>query len=185
MKNEILESLRPWDCEIFDKDPCSPFICYCGGGGGPKPPKIKPPSLPVPQLPPTPTFNDPLQNINLTPSQGNLDSLASMGSTATRNLDSAIGLESGFGSTTQGAMSGMTNEINSGLAKFNENLDRSDLNIANWAPGSGSNNQQGQASSANYSGSKKKGKQASSQEGTMGKKKERLQKRESLKVRKK
>ena len=36
MKNEILESLRPWDCEIFDKDPCSPFICYGGGGGSPK-----------------------------------------------------------------------------------------------------------------------------------------------------
>lgn len=64
------------------------------------------------------------------------------------NLDQAIGLESRFGRTMTGAMSGMANEIDSGVSKFHENLDRSDLNVANWKqseekPGA-------QASSANY-----------------------------------
>ena len=178
MKNEILESLRPWDCEIFDKDPCSPFICYCGGGGGPKPPK-----LPVPQLPPTPTFNDPLQNINLTPSQGNLDSLASFGQNVTSSLDKNIGIESNFGKKMLEGTEYIRSGIGHNLEQIKDTLDRSDLNVANWGPKGGSN--QEQASSANYSGSKKKGKQASSQEGTMGKNRERLQKRDALKVKKK
>ena len=54
-----------------------------------------------------------------------------------------------------------------------------------FAPGSRGGGEEGeQASAANYSGSSKKGKAAGSAEGRMGKNRERLAKRDALKVRK-
>lgn len=54
-----------------------------------------------------------------------------------------------------------------------------------FAPGSQGGGEEGeQASAANYSGSSKKGKAAGSAEGRMGKTRERLAKRDALKVRK-
>ena len=120
---QILEDLRPWDCEIF---PESKTICYGGGGGGGwKPPKIDltPPPLPAaPALPtpslPVPQVNMPEVNVpdisamNLTPSQGNLDALSSMGQNIQGTLDQNIGLESDFGR----AMSANLGAINEGIS---------------------------------------------------------------------
>ena len=115
---QILEDLRPWDCEIF---PESKTICY-GGGGGPKI-NLTPPSLPKPPMIKAPTFNVPevnmphvnvpdISGMNLTPSQGNLDALSSFGENVKGALDQNIGQDSDFGR----AMSANMGAINEGIS---------------------------------------------------------------------
>ena len=137
-KNEILESLRPWDCEIFEKNICSPFICYGGYNAIEKSGLDKH------------TFRNPMQDVNLTMSKGDRDALHSFGTGVMEDLDYGMGLESGFGRTMTGAMSGMANEIDSGISKLTENLNRSSFNVANWQPPSGKK-PGAQGSTANYS----------------------------------
>jgi len=114
---QILEDLRPWDCEIF---PESKTICY-GGGGGPKI-NLTPPSLPKPPVIKAPTFNVPEVNMphvsvpditgmNLTPSQGNLDALSSFGENVTGALEKNIGQDSALGQNLQANLGGLREGI--------------------------------------------------------------------------
>lgn len=111
---EILENNRPWDCEVFPK---SKTICY--GGGNPitkvikkvtdpihqaGTPNIPSPNIPAPNLP---EFNDPIQNINLNPSQGNLDSIAGIGEGVTAGLEKNVGLDSTLGQNLQANVGGL------------------------------------------------------------------------------
>tara|TARA_Y100000310_G_scaffold341874_1_gene442673 strand:+ start:946 stop:1494 length:549 start_codon:yes stop_codon:yes gene_type:complete len=180
MKNEILESLRPWDCEIFDKDPCSPFICYGG--------KSSPPALRKPH------FVAEIQK----QAQGGADQASNNWEGGKKAMASNI--EGGKRQLAHNAreygggaiMNNLTRGLTTGLQAtqdfvggFGEDVKRFGRGLLNIPEGGGGGDTGSQASSANYSGSKKKGKQASSQEGIMGKKKERLQKRDALKVKKK
>ena len=110
---QILENNRPWDCEIF---PESKTICY--GGGSPKidltPPKlptIKAPTFNIPEVN-MPHVNVPdISGMNLTPSQGNLDSLASFGEGVKGALDRNIGQDSALGQNLQANLGGLREGI--------------------------------------------------------------------------
>jgi hypothetical protein len=97
----------------------------------------------------------------------------------------AAGLE-GAGKALPGALEGFGKGLGSlgmeAMDGLKHNLDQ----VASvFMPGSGGGGEEGEtASAANYSGSSKKGKAAGSAEGRMGKNRERLAKRDALKVRK-
>ena len=98
---EILENNRPWDCEVFPK---SKTICYGGA-------KLPTPTLNVPQVN-LPTANVPdISAMNLTPSQGNLDALSSMGQGIQGALDKNIGLDSALGQNLQANFEGLREGI--------------------------------------------------------------------------
>ena len=182
MKNEILESLRPWDCEIFDKDPCSPFICYGGGGGGSPKINIKKPHF-VSEI-----QKQAQAGVDTTASnwEGGKKAMAHNIEGGKKALDNAARDYGGgamFDNLNRGLTTGVqaTTDFVGGFGEEVIRFGRGLLGI----PEGGGGKQGPQVSSANYSGSKKKGKQASSQEGMMGKNRERLQKRDALKVRKK
>jgi|6_EtaG_2_1085325.scaffolds.fasta_scaffold04392_8 hypothetical protein len=120
---EILENNRPWDCEVFPK---SKTICY--GGGNPITKAIKTVTDPIHQAGPAitknipspnfealtpniPEFNDPIQNMNLTPSQGNLDALSSFGENVTGALEKNIGQDSALGQNLQANLGGLREGI--------------------------------------------------------------------------
>ena len=177
MKNEILELLRPWDCELFEKDPCSPFVCY---GGTPKP---KPVAEAQRQLQAgVDTTKD-----NAAGAQSQYSANVAGASQAIEDNKRASGQ---LGTNiSRGLSTGME-----GLKEFGGSMQRDvygalrgvrDTVLQPFMPDQGGGGDTGDTSqsSANYSdkGSSKGGSKA----GRMGSSKEKMAKRESLKVRKK
>ena len=167
MKNEILESLRPWDCQIFEKDPCSPFICF--GGGAPPKPKI------------VEHYQSQAQG-----AAEHHQRQAEQSAAHYAKGDYSIG--TGMKNIARGISSTLEEGVaaGGGLLEGVRDIAIDTVGGLFGKQGSGSGSSQDSAS-ANYSstGSTKKGKQASAQKGLLGKNRERLQKRDALKVRKK
>jgi len=181
MKNEILESLRPWDCELFEKDPCSPFVCY---GGTPKPPK-----------PPKPNFVAEAQRQVQAGVDTTKDNAAGAQSQYSANVAGAsqafednkrasgqLGTNISRGLSTGGAaLTGFAGSLQKDVYGLGRSL--RDTLVQPFMPdqGGGDTGDKSQ-SSANYS--QKGSSKSSSKGGKMGSSKEKMAKRDSLKVRK-
>ena len=165
MKNEILESLRPWDCQIFEKDPCSPFICF--GGSAPAPVKKL-------QKRVTQEYHG-----GLRATEGNIEGGKESFDRAARDYGGGgweRNLNRGLSTSVKGAV-----DFVGGFGEHVKKGVRSILGI----PQGGGGDSGPQTASANYSStaSRKKGKQKGQKDAILGKSKERVATRESLKVR--
>ena len=174
MKNEILESLRPWDCQIFEKDPCSPFICF--GGGAPPKPKI------------VEHYQSQAQGAaehhqrQVEGGSANLVNQVEQGAAHYAKGDYSLG------TGMKNLASGIQSTVETGIGAGGKLLEggRDAVRDIFWKKDQGSGSSEDSAS-ANYSSksSRKRGEQKGKKDAILSKSKERVAKREDLKVRRK